>query len=196
MYIDSPPPRSTTAVTRQRHQERQEGLQAVGRRGQLAQEAPRCWEDGWGRRGRGGQGQPQHQLSSPSVHLHSWSERCPCFVLRDTENQKARTTQSPGSHEAQDAYGRCLLWALRACTTGGFILSVLLTDWGWASRTRGDPTSFPSSQHLPRAQGPPRCSCPLCRPPLKPIGGQVLPSLLLEKVEPYVSGESLRFCTD
>ena len=139
----SSPSWSTTAVTRERHQKRQEGLPAGGKRGQQAHEAPRFWEDGWGRWGRGGQGQPQHQLSSPSVHLHSWSEPCPCFVLRDIENQKARTIQSPGPHPAQGAYGRCLLWALRACTTGGFILSMLLSDWGWASRTRGDPNKLP-----------------------------------------------------
>ena len=55
-----------------------------------------------------------------------------------------------------------------------------------SSQTGGGPpgpgetlTNFPLSQHLPRAQGPSRCSCPLCHPPLKPIGGQVLPCLLL-----------------
>lgn len=79
---------------------------------------------------------------------------------------------------------------------GGFILSVFLADWGWASRTTGDPTSFPLSQHLPRAQGSPHASCPLCHPPLKPTGGQVLPFLLLQEVGPYVMGESPRFCKD
>ena len=171
-------------------------MQAEGRHGQPAQEVPRFWEDGRGRWERGGQGQLQHQLSSPSMHLHSWSEPCPCFVLRDTENQKARTIQSPGPHLAQAAYGRCLFWALRACNMEGFILSVLLADWEWASRTRGDPTSFPLSQHLPRAQGSPHASCPLCHPPLKPTEGQVLPSLLLQEVGSYVMGESTRFCKD
>lgn len=107
---------------------------------------------GWvGEMGEGWSGPASASAELPFHASSQLAERCPCFVLRDTENQKARTTQSPGPHAAQGAYGRCLFWALRACTTGGFILSMLHTDWEWASRTRGDPTSFPSSQHLPRA---------------------------------------------
>lgn len=83
-----------------------------------------------GEMGEGWSGPASASAELPSVHLHSWSEPCPCFVIGDwprirgQDHPKPRRTPSIGC-----------IWPLPALGPtgmhhGGFILSMLLSDCG------------------------------------------------------------------